>query len=128
MNSSDLQREIQDADRAFEANFDRHDADGMAGLYTAEGQLLPPGSDAVSGRNDIAAFWQGVFDMGVASARLETVEVEDHDDTAIEVGRFTLSDADGGTVDHGSFLVVWKRDDGEWKLHRDIWNSNVPGE
>jgi uncharacterized protein (TIGR02246 family) len=128
MSASELRREIEDVDGAFESNFDRQDADGMGTLYTEDGQLLPPGADIVSGRDDIAVFWQGVFDMGVANARLETVEVEDHDDTAIEVGRFTLSDANEQTVDHGAFLVVWKHDDGAWKLHRDIWNSNAPDE
>lgn len=127
MESSDLRQRIEDRDRAFETNFDRHDADGMARLYTQDGQLLPPGSDVVAGRDGIAAFWQGVFDTGIASARLETVEVEDHGETAIEVGRFTLSDADERTVDQGTFLVVWKNQGGEWKLHRDIWNSNDPG-
>ncbi|EJN58394.1 hypothetical protein HSB1_38110 [Halogranum salarium B-1] len=100
----------------------------MAGLYTQDGQLLPPGSEVVSGRADIAAFWQGAFDMGLANAELETVEVEDHGVTTIEVGRFTLGDADGQTVDHGTFIVIWKQVDGEWKLHRDIWNSNISNE
>lgn len=121
-------QEIETADRAFETNFESHDAEGMAELYTEDGQLLPPGSDVVSGRDDIAAFWQGLFDMGVATAQLETVELEVHGETAVEVGRFTLGDADGGTVDHGTFVVVWKREDGAWKLHRDVWNSNVPAE
>jgi ketosteroid isomerase-like protein len=126
MDSSDLYQEIEDADRAFEANFNRQDADGMARLYTQNGQLLPPGSDVVTDRDEIAGFWQGIFDMGIVSAQLETVEVENHGKTAIEIGRFTLSDADEQTVDHGTFLVVWKYDGGEWKLHRDIWNSNNP--
>lgn len=126
MDASDRHREIEDRDRAFETTFNRQDADGVARLYTHDGQLLPPGSDVVTGRDGIAAFWQGIFDMGIAGARLETEEVEDHGETAIEVGRFTLGDADEQTVDHGTFLVVWKRDDGEWKLHRDIWNSNNP--
>jgi uncharacterized protein (TIGR02246 family) len=125
MNSSDLYQEIEDADRAFEANFNRQDADGMARLYTQNGQLLPPGRDVVTGRDEVAAFWQEIFEMGIVNAQLETVEVADHGKTAIEIGRFTLSDADEQTVDHGTFLVVWKHDAGEWKLHRDIWNSNV---
>jgi ketosteroid isomerase-like protein len=128
MSSSELRREIEDADRAFESNFDRQNADGMGTLCTQDGQLLPPGADVVSGRDDIAAFWQGAFDMGVPNPRLETVEVEDHDDTAIEVGRFTLRDAGSEPVDHGTSLIIWKHDDGEWKLHRDIWNSNVSEE
>jgi uncharacterized protein (TIGR02246 family) len=124
MSSSELRREIEDADRAFESNSDRQDADGMGTLYTEDGQLLPPGTDVVSGRNDITAFWQEVFDVGIANARIKIV-VGEHDHIAIEIGRFTLSDTDNETVDHGTFLVIWKHDDGEWKLHRDIWNSNV---
>lgn len=128
MGVSSLQREIEEADRAFETNFGQHDAEGMADLYTQDGQLLPPGSEVVSGREAIAAFWQHIFDMGVANAELETVEVESHGDTAIEVGRFTLSDADDQTLNHGTFVVIWKTEDGEWKLHRDIWNSSIGDE
>jgi ketosteroid isomerase-like protein len=46
-------------------------------------------------------------------------------ETAIEVGQFTLSAADDQTVDHGTFVVIWKNVNGAWKLHRDIWNSNI---
>lgn len=120
-----VQEAIETTDRAFESNFNQHNAEGMARLYTEDGQLLPPGSDVVSGRDDIAAFWQQIFEMGVANAQLDTVEVEDHGETAIEVGQFTLSAADDQTIDHGTFVVIWKNVDGEWKLHRDIWNSNI---
>lgn len=128
MGTSGLQHEIEAVDRAFETYFRQHDAEGVADLYTQDGQLLPPGSEVVSGHADIAAFWQGAFDMGLVNVELDAVEVEDHGDTTIEVGRFTLGDADGQTVDHGTFIVVWKKVDGEWKLHRDIWNSNISHE
>lgn len=128
MEKTTTRREIEDADRAFESNFNDHDADGMASLYTQDGQLLPPGSDVVAGRDDIAAFWQEVWDVGVETAELETMEVEDHGETAIETGRFRLGDAGGDAVDRGTFLVVWKREGDEWRLHRDVWNSNGPDE
>lgn len=124
MSTTGTHQAIQAADGAFETNFDRQDAEGLAGLYTEDGQLLPPGSDVVAGHDDIAAFWQGVFDAGGSTVRLETVEVDDLGDTAIEVGRFTLGDGDGNTVDEGSFVVVWRDEDGEWRLHRDVWNSS----
>ena len=28
------------------------------------------------------------------------------------------------TVDKGNYIVVWKKDDGKWKIFRDIWNSS----
>ena len=53
-------------------------------------------------------------------------EVEEHGDTAIEMGRFTLFAEDGSQLDGGKYLVIWKVEDGAVKLHRDIWTSSRP--
>ena len=107
-------------------NFANQDAAGMASLYTGNGQLLPANSDVVNGPSGIQAFWQGAFDMGLREAVLETVELEDHGATAVEVGKYTLK-ADGGSVaDQGKYVVIWKHDSGRWKLHRDIWTTSRP--
>ena len=58
--------------------------------------------------------------------QLDTVEVEGHRDTAIEVGTYTLRGAAGQVADAGKYLVVWKVEGRSWKLHRDIWNSSQP--
>ena len=117
---------IDTANQAFMAAFGRQDSAGMASLYTADGQVFPSNSDIVKGAEGIQAFWQGAFGMGLKEAVLETVEVDAHGETAIEVGRYTLK-ADGGAVaDQGKYIVVWKRGDGAWKLHRDIWNTSQP--
>jgi hypothetical protein len=44
---------------------------------------------------------------------------------AIEIGRYSLLGANETLMDHGKYLVVWKRFDAQWKLHRDIWNTSV---
>jgi uncharacterized protein (TIGR02246 family) len=102
------------------------DATGVADLYTAGGQLLPSHSDVISGHEAITAFWKGAMEMGIASAALESVELSDLGDTAIETGHYTLAGSDGGVMDQGKYLVVWKNEDGAWKLHRDIWNTSLP--
>ena len=114
------------ADEKFTAAFNRGDAARVAAFYTEQGQLLPPNADFMSGREAIQAFWQGALDMGIAAAQIETLEVEDHGDTAIEVGTYTLHAQDGTELDTGKFIVIWKRVGGEWKLHRDIFNSSKP--
>lgn len=119
---------IAASNAAFMNTFAAGDGPGVANLYTSAGQCLPPNGDVVSGTDAIGQFWQSLMDMGIATAELETVELEEHGDTAIEVGRYTLSAADGSTLDQGKFIVVWKMDDGTWKLHRDIWNSSQPAE
>ncbi len=71
------------------------------------------------------SFWQAVIDMGVKEAVLEIIEVEGHGDTAIEVSKFKMKDTNGNELDHGKYIVIWKQEDGAWKLHYDIWNSSL---
>jgi ketosteroid isomerase-like protein len=64
--------------------------------------------------------------MGIKEATLDTVEVEAHGDAAYEVGRYTLKGDGGQLLDQGKYVVIWKRVGGQWRLHRDIWNSSLP--
>jgi len=124
--TTDTQSQIEAANSKFEDAFKRGDATAMANLYTLEAQLLPANTDFVRGTVAIRAFWQGVMNMGLKEARLETIEVEAHGDTAIEVGRYRLLAAGGAAADSGKYVVVWKNDSGTWKLHRDIWTTSQP--
>ena len=105
-NVSGIQEEIRNANDRFERFFVDRDAPGMASLYTNDGMLLPPGADVQSGKQAIQAFWQMVMDMGVKTALLETLEVEDNGEIAIEVGRYNLRGAEGQVIDHGKYIVA----------------------
>jgi hypothetical protein len=45
---------------------------------------------------------------------------------AHEVGKYTLMGDGDKVLDAGKYIVIWQRQDGQWKLHRDIWNSSQP--
>jgi len=124
---TDASEAIATVNQTFMAAFARGDAAGVAALYTDGGQLLPPGSDMVTGKAGIEAFWQGMLAMGIIKrAELHRLELDQHGETAIEVGRATLYNAAGEVIDRPKYVVVWKCDAGQWKLHRDIWNSDTP--
>ncbi len=106
--------------------FSRGDAAGVAQLYSEDGAVLPPNADILRGRAAIQAFWQGAMDMGVKAVALTTIEVEDQGPAAVEVGQYALRGEAGQVLDKGKYVVFYKRMEGEWKLHRDIWNSSVP--
>jgi len=118
--------EIRLSDEQFTAAFAKHDAQAVASLYTAEAKLLPPNNDFVGGRPAIQTFWQGVMNAGVAGATLTIEEAVGTDSVTVEVGRYTLSDSAGKTIDEGKYIVWWKRTPEGWRLHRDIWNSSRP--
>jgi len=77
------------------------------------------------GKPAIQAFWQGALDMGIAEAVLETVEFEEVGDAAWELGQGVLKAKDGQVLDDAKYIVLWKRENGAWKRHRDIWNSSL---
>ena len=33
--------------------------------------------------------------------------------------------ADGKHLDHGSYMTLYKKVDGGWKIYRDTWNSSM---
>jgi ketosteroid isomerase-like protein len=121
------QEGISATNQQFMQGFAGGDAEAIARCYTAEAQLFPAHSDVVSGTAAITAFWQGAFSLGYTGARLETAEIEEHGDTAIEYGTYLLS-AGHAKADRGKYVVIWKNDGGTWKLHRDIWNTSQPAE
>jgi uncharacterized protein (TIGR02246 family) len=121
---------IASAVRNFTEAFERGDSAAVAAWYSRDATLLPPDSPMLKGADAIQTFWQGAMDMGVKEARLETLEVEERDDLAYEVGKFELTaqPQDGGSVKmKGKYVVVWKKEEGGgWKMHVDIWNGDAP--
>ena len=118
--------EVRDAveagNRAFIAAFLRGDSAAVSQLYTEQAQVIAPGAPVARGRAAIAAAWQKTIDAGVEDLALETEDVESAGDLAVETGIVRLV-ARGGAVTLGRYVVVWKREGGAWKLHRDIWNA-----
>ena len=124
LTTTDVHNDIRRADDAFEKHFSEANAAGLAELYTSNGMLLPTGSDFIQGKEAIRDFWQGAMNMGIKEAKLEIMEVELQGDSIIEIGRYYLKGAGDEVMDRGKYLVVWKQEGGEWKLHKDIWNTS----
>jgi uncharacterized protein (TIGR02246 family) len=118
--------EIRDAvdagNRAFRTAFLAGDANAVAKLYTENAQVIAPGAPVARGRAAIAAAWKKTIDVGFQDLTLQTAEVESAGDLACETGVVRLVSRDGKST-QGRYVVVWKREGGQWKLHRDIWNS-----
>ena len=102
-----------------------HDAAGIAGMYSHEARLMAPGSEMLVGSDKIQAFWENVLRTGITDVKLETIDVDTVGGyTAVETGKFTMY-AGKSVADRGKYIVIWRNEDGLWKLHRDIWNSDA---
>ena len=108
------------------ASFRQGNALGIAAIYAEEGQLLPAYSAAISGRTAIQAFWQGCIDMGIYAMQRTPREVDCLTNTVNEVGTYHFLDRHNHVLDIGKYVLIWKWQQGQWQIQRDIWTSNLP--
>ena len=117
---------VEAGNKKFSAAAAAKDAAALAALYTTDAEALPPNGEVVKGRPAIQAMWKGVLDSGVTGVDLATTEVEAQGPLAFEVGTYVIKVKDGAVADRGKYVVVWKKVGGQWRLHRDIWNTSQP--
>ena len=125
MDSSKISEGISKTNEAFMLALANGDAPGIAALYSDDAQFFPPNAEVVTGKQEIQIVFQGFIDSGINGAKLESTEIEGIGDKAFEVGKYTLS-VDDQVVDNGKYIVIWMKVGEEWKVHRDIINSNIP--
>lgn len=124
--SKDVQAALTVTHQQLIVSFAQRDAAGIAAIYTEHGQLLPAYSAPISGQTAIQAFWAGCIDMGICTMQRMPLEVDCLTDTVNEVGEYLFRNRQGRVVDVGKYVVIWKQQQGQWKIHRDIWTSNLP--
>ena len=116
------QKEIATVNRAFEDAARKRDMEALGRLYTTDAIVMPPDAPFVKGRESIKQFWGAAIEqLRLKDVKLNTLDLEIAGDTACEVGEAVLSLESGSPV--VKFVVAWKKVDGQWRLHRDIWNA-----
>ena len=120
----DASAEIMQANENFMNLFNAGDAEKFVTVYTEDARLMPPNGKVVTGKENLKSFWQGMMDAGVKPV-LKTVSAERYGKTVIEEGTVDIYAGDQ-LVDNVKYLVIWKKVDGVWKMHQDIWNSDNP--
>ena len=120
----DVSAVISAANDRWEAAFNDSNAEALANLYTENGRLLPPNFQVIEGREGIEKFWGQVVAPGV-TCELTTISAMAYGKTAIEEGVGKIF-AEGNVVDDVKYILEWKKVDGEWQIHKDMWSSNNP--
>jgi len=119
-----IRNTIEAANKKFVETFRRGDAARIADMYAEGARVMPPNSPMVQGRQRIQELWQSLIDTG-AKFKLNTSDAEAQGNAIYEVGTYELI-FPNNKRDAGKYVVVWRRQKGDWKLAVDIWNSNMP--
>jgi ketosteroid isomerase-like protein len=122
---SQVRSEIDTLNRNFMDAIKKGDSAALATVYSDDAVLMPPNSEAVKS-NGIAATWGSFLRMGVKEIKLTTDDLTGNKDLLAETGKYEIY-ADGQKmIDKGKYVVVWKPSNGNWKMFRDIFNTDMP--
>jgi uncharacterized protein (TIGR02246 family) len=119
--------EIAANNRAFESAIATGNVDAIAALLAPDVIALPPDGPMVTGRQAVRQFWASTIkELSVKSCQIITDHLDSAGDVISEVGHAIMTTAprDGKSETASiKYVVVWKRLDGRWLMHRDIWNA-----
>jgi uncharacterized protein (TIGR02246 family) len=114
---------------AWFAAYNSGDAAAVAALYAEDAVVSPPDTAALRGSAAIREFFVKEI-AGSSAAGLDfragaSPEFGVSGDLGWEWNTFTVTDASGAAVDTGKYTTLYGRVDGQWRIIRDIWNSDV---
>jgi uncharacterized protein (TIGR02246 family) len=102
------------------------DSAAMVNHYTKDGKIFPPNSDAVVGREAIAGMVSAVMKYGIKEYKDEITSLYGNEDYIIEEGIYTMGDGKGHVIDKGKYIAIWKKEDGDWKIYSNMYNTSLP--
>jgi ketosteroid isomerase-like protein len=123
---SNAKKEIEAANMVISTSISNGDSVGAANAYSSDGKFMGSNTPSISGNANLVAFWGGFIKSGGGSIQLNTLDVWGDENFITEEGLFEIKNKEGISLDKGKYLVLWKKEDGKWKLHRDMSNSDLP--
>lgn len=121
-----MQKIIEEKNNEFAKAFTTGDSATMVNHYTMDGKLFPPNAEAVTGRDAIAAVVSEYLKYGIKEFKDETTALYGDENNLIEEGNFFMGDGKGNTIDKGKYMCVWRKDNGEWKVYSNMFNTSLP--
>jgi ketosteroid isomerase-like protein len=121
---SAARKTVDDTNQKFEEAVRKADSATLGSLYTSDAMAMPANSEPIKG-NDIGGMWGSVLRMGIKDAKLTTTDLQGNADLLAETGTYEMYGDKNKTLDKGKYVVVWKQENGQWKIYRDIWNTSM---
>jgi ketosteroid isomerase-like protein len=101
------------------------DSNALAAHYGSDAWLMFDKMEPMQG-GDIVKGWGGAIRSGMKELKLTTQDLIGNADLLAETGMFEVYGDGNKLLDKGKYVVIWKPENGGWKIYRDIGNSNMP--
>ena len=121
---------IQNVLQRYETALNNNDIDTILGLYGRDPVFMPQHAPALVGRAAVRAGYEQVFASLKLAIRFDIHEVEEVSDWAwartSSAGRTHMLAAGIEVNEGNNELFVFRRENGEWKIHRYLFATSQP--
>lgn len=131
VNRADEEKALREADMGFADAASKKNLEAVVSFYTTDATQLPPNAPNIIGTEALKKGWTDMFAMKDFALKWQptVVQVADSGEIGYTRGAYTMefTDANGTKVNgKGKYLEVWKKIDGKWKCHQDMFSSDLP--
>jgi ketosteroid isomerase-like protein len=114
-----------DVTTALATAFTRGDVVACTDLYSADAEIISNEAPTVRGKDAIAEFFKEQVARDILFATDSRVSVVDGE-LAIDQGTYRVRNVDRGVdVEYGSYLNVWRLENGRWRVFRSMYNVTM---
>lgn len=112
-----LEKEIESRLLEYESHLKKGDSIALGNMYTEDAEIIP----STIGRTNITKAFGSMIRDSITGSSFKTTHLWGNDQLLVEDGTGTWYHANGIAVGSGRYLLVWKKDEGKWKILRDTW-------
>jgi ketosteroid isomerase-like protein len=126
LSSAEMKKITEERNQVYDKAMVDGDSLNIVQHFSSDCVVLPPNGDQIVGKASIIPTVMAFSRMGIKKFTDETTRVLDGGDYIIEEGNYFLGGDNNSTLDKGKYLCVWKKEDGEWRVCSNMWNTSMP--
>jgi ketosteroid isomerase-like protein len=85
---------------------------------------MPNNAPIITGQDNIEKALAGFIEGGFTELNVESTWLEGCGEYLLDTEKWTLSNGEITLI--GKSLVIWKKEDGIWKMYKDMINTDTP--
>ena len=116
-NLATLEKEIELRLREYERHLQNEDSIALGNMYMMDAEVIP----STVGRESITKVFGKLIRNNITGSSFKTMHLWGNDQLLVEEGIGSWSHKNGEIVNTGRYLLIWQKDNGEWKILRDTW-------
>lgn len=121
---------IKELIKAYEIALNASNLEEILALYGSEPVFMPQHAPALAGRDAVRAGYEHVFETLELDIGFEVHELEEAGDWAwartSSAGRARILAAGVDVTEGNNELFIFRREGGEWRIHRYLFATNQP--